>query len=85
MGVAPVPHGVRRETRLRRAVSILLWSRPRNPDRVKWRPPPPHQILRAVGFVVDAFAPMASEDTSKRMGPTGPKKKIEVMDPRPSP
>ena len=34
--------------------------------------------------MVDAIAPMASEDTSKRTGPAGPKKKIEVMDP-PSP
>lgn len=36
------------------------------------------------GVVVDADAPMASEDPSKRTGPAGPKKKIEVMDP-PSP
>lgn len=31
--------------------------------------------------MVDAFAPMASEDTSKRTGPAGPKKKIEVVEP----
>ena len=46
------------------------------------RPPPP-RILRLDGFVVDAGAPMASEDTSKRTGPAGPKKKIETMEPLP--
>jgi hypothetical protein len=65
-------------------VSTFLWLPPRNQFRSKWNLQAPHRILGSGGVVVDANAPMASEDTSKRTGPAGPKKKIEVMDP-PSP